>query len=78
MTTLLNVQSSPNIVNSASRAVSQTFIESYIADNPDTDVIDVDLIKSQPSHVGTEHLGAFFTPPANQALGSGRCGFGCL
>jgi FMN-dependent NADH-azoreductase len=60
---LLNVQSSPNFHSSGSRAVSKAFVEAFAAKHPDFEVIDVDLVKDPPKHVGREHLRAFFMPP---------------
>lgn len=63
MPTILNVQSSPNMVSSASRAVSKSYIDKYVASHPGTDVIDLDLVSEPPSHIGPFHLQAFFAPP---------------
>src|SRR6187402_112971 len=63
MIRLLNVQSSPNVVNSASRSASKVFVDQYVMSHPDTVVTDLDLVANPPSHIGTEHLGAFFAPP---------------
>lgn len=63
MTTLLNVQSSPNLESSASRSASRVFVSSYLAGHPGTQVIDLDLVLSPPSHISSDHLGAFFAPP---------------
>lgn len=63
MPVLLNVQSSPNLETSASRAVSKAFVEKYLAANAETKIIDVDLVRDPPPHLGVDHLGAFFAPP---------------
>ena len=63
MTTLLNIQTSPNIHASVSRAVSKKFVDDYLAANPGTTVIDHDLALSPPSHFGPSHLQAFFASP---------------
>jgi FMN-dependent NADH-azoreductase len=63
MVTLLNVQSSPNLSSSVSREVSGSFIEAYVASHPGVAVDDLDLAVNQPSHVGADHLGAFFALP---------------
>ncbi len=63
MVRLLNVQSSPNLKSSASRSASKAYIERYVAAYPGTVVTDLDLVLNPPSHLGTEHLGAFFAPP---------------
>ena len=65
--TLLNVQSSPTLTASASRAVSKAFVEKYAADHAGTKVIDVDLVLNLPAHINTDHLGAFFAPPEAHA-----------
>jgi len=59
---ILSVQSSPNIEGSASRAVSRAFIDRYVEKHPDSTVVELDLIKTPPSHFNTDHLGAFFAP----------------
>ncbi len=69
MPTILNVQSSPNLATSGSRAVSSAFIEAYVANHPDTKVIDLDLVTHPPSHLGVDHLGAFFAPPESHTPG---------
>jgi FMN-dependent NADH-azoreductase len=63
MPTLLNVQSSPNLMSSGSRAVSKAFVDKYVANNPGTKVVDLDLVLNPPKHIGPDHLRAFFTPP---------------
>jgi FMN-dependent NADH-azoreductase len=63
MPMLLNIQSSPNLTSSASRAASQAFIDRYVALHPDVMVVDIDLVLNPPVHIGTDHLGAFFAPP---------------
>lgn len=63
MATLLNIQSSPNIETSASRAVSKVFVESYVSLHPGTSVIELDLVASPPDHLNQHHVGAFFAPP---------------
>lgn len=60
MPTLLNVQSSPNLESSASREVSQAFVQEYVQRNPGTTVVEVDLVRNPPPHLGVDHLGAFF------------------
>ena len=62
MPILLNIQSSPNMISSASRAVSKVFIENYVATHADTKVVDLDLVRDPPSHFGPNHLRAFFAP----------------
>ncbi len=62
MRTLLNIQSSPNMISSASRAVSKVFIDRYITSHSGTEVVDLDLVQNAPSHFGPSHLRAFFTP----------------
>ena len=62
MPVILNVQSSPNMISSASRAVSKAFIDRYVASHPDMKVVDLDLVQNSPSHFGPSHLRAFFTP----------------
>ena len=62
MPILLNIQSSPNMISSASRAVSNAFVEKYVASHPDTKVVDLDLVRDPPSHFGPNHLRAFFAP----------------
>ena len=63
MPTILNVQSSPNLYTSASRAVSKAFVDTYLSRHPGTNVIDLDLAVTPPPHFGPDHLRAFFTPP---------------
>lgn len=63
MLKLLNVQSSPNLAGSASRATSQTYIDKYREAHPGTVVEELDLAVSPPGHIGADHLGAFFAPP---------------
>lgn len=63
MTKILNVQSSPNLQGSASRAISAAFIESLIAANSNATVETLDLATNPPSHYSPSHLGAFFGPP---------------
>lgn len=63
MPSLLNVQSSPNLYSSGSRAVSKAFVEAFLRRFPSFEVIEVDLTKDPPKHVGPEHLRAFFMPP---------------
>lgn len=63
MPVLLNVQSSPNLELSASRSMSRVFVGSYLAANPGSRVIDLDLVRDPPSHICPDHLGAFFAPP---------------
>jgi FMN-dependent NADH-azoreductase len=60
---LLNIQSSPNFYSSGSRAVSKAFVEAFSTKRPDFEIVDVDLVKDPPKHVGPEHLRAFFMPP---------------
>ncbi|MAB68637.1 MAG: FMN-dependent NADH-azoreductase [Oceanicaulis sp.] len=72
MAVLLNVQSSPDLEKSASRAVSKAFIDRYVAAHPDTKVVDLDLVATPPTHFGPTHLRAFFATgdepePENQA-----------
>ena len=62
MVMLLNIQSSPNMISSASRAVSQVFVDNFVAAHPDTKVVDLDLVSNPPTHFGPHHLRAFFTP----------------
>jgi len=62
MPTILNVQSSPNLNSSASRAVSQSFIDAYLTSHPGTEVINIDLATNPPAHIGPDHLLAFFAP----------------
>ena len=64
MPTILNVQSSPNLTASASRAVSKSFVDAYLASHPGTQVVDVDLATNPPAHIGPDHMLAFFAPPA--------------
>jgi FMN-dependent NADH-azoreductase len=63
MPTLLNVQSSPNAHSSGSRAVSKAFVDAFVAAHPGTTVVDLDLSANPPTHIGPDHLRAFFTPP---------------
>lgn len=63
MTMLLNIQSSPNLVSSASREVSRKFIERYADNHPGLEVVELDLVTNPPAHFGADHLGAFFAPP---------------
>jgi len=63
MTTLLNIQSSPNLASSASRAASKVFLDKYVANHPGTKVVDLDLAVNPPPHLGVHHLGAYFAPP---------------
>lgn len=63
MPTILNVQSSPNLWASGSRAVSKAYIDAYVGAHPGTTVIDVDLVANPPPHFGPDHLRGFFTPP---------------
>jgi FMN-dependent NADH-azoreductase len=63
MTTLLNIQSSPNLASSASRAASKVFLEKYLANHPGAKVVDLDLAVNPPPHLGVHHLGAYFAPP---------------
>lgn len=63
MPVVLNIQSSPNIAGSTSRQVSQAIVDRYQAQYPDLTVTNVDLVLNPPSHLGTDHLGAFFAPP---------------
>jgi FMN-dependent NADH-azoreductase len=63
MTVLLNIQSSPNLASSGSRAASKVFLEKYLANHPGTTVVDLDLVANPPPHVGVHHLGAYFGPP---------------
>jgi FMN-dependent NADH-azoreductase len=63
MAKLLNVQSSPNLMSSASRAASKIFVETFLEADPDGVVTDVDLVRNPPPHIGADHLGAFFAPP---------------
>ncbi len=63
MPTILSIQSSPNMISSASRAVSKSYIDKYVASRPNTEVVDLDLVSSPPSHIGPHHLQAFFSPP---------------
>ena len=53
MPTLLNIQSSPNLFSSGSRAVSKAFVDNYVAAHPGTKVIDLDLVLDPPPHFGT-------------------------
>lgn len=70
MPTILNIQSSPNLTSSASRAVSKSFIDAYLASHPDTAVIDLDLVTNPPAHIGPDHVLAFFAPPEAHGPGS--------
>ena len=67
MPMLLNIQSSPNMVSSASRAVSKAFVDKFVALNSGTEVVDLDLVQDVPSHFGPSHLRAFFTPAEEHA-----------
>lgn len=72
MSKILNVQSSPDLANSASRAVSKAFIDRYQAARPNTTVDNLDLVATPPTHFGPSHLRAFFATgdepePENQA-----------
>lgn len=62
MPKLLNIQSSPNLYNSGSRAVSKAFVEAFLAKHPDYELDEVDLVSHPPKHVGPAHLRAFFMP----------------
>ena len=63
MPTILNIQSSPNLFSSSSRAVSKAFVDRYLAEHPGSNVIDLDLAVTPPPHFSPDHLRAFFTPP---------------
>lgn len=72
MTTLLNVQSSPDTQNSASRIVSSAFVDRYLTHEPGAVVDTLDLVATPPTHFGPSHLRAFFATgddlePENQA-----------
>jgi FMN-dependent NADH-azoreductase len=64
MAVLLNVQSSPNLSGSGSRAVSRAFVERFVSVDPDAEVIDLDLAQAPLAPINEHHLGAFFAPPA--------------
>ena len=63
MPRILNVQSSLNIESSASRSASKVYIDRYVAANPDSVVVDLDLVANPPSHLSTHHLAGLFGPP---------------
>lgn len=63
MSRILNIQSSPYMERSASRSVSKAYIDRYVAANPDSVVVDLDLVANPPAHLGTHHMTGLFRPP---------------
>jgi FMN-dependent NADH-azoreductase len=63
MTRILNVQSSPYLEKSASRSVSKSYLDRYIAAQPDTVIVDLDLVANPPAHLGPHHMTGLFKPP---------------
>lgn len=62
MPRLLNIQSSPNLISSASRAISKAFVEKYMSSHPNTELVDLDLAQNPPAHFGPDHFKAHSAP----------------
>ncbi len=62
MIKLLHVQSSPNLVNSVSRQLSDEFVERWVSSHPQTEVETLDLVRDPVPHWGPEAIKGFMTP----------------
>lgn len=65
MPTLLHLNSSP-LASSISRELTNEFVNTWTAANPDGTVIQRDLTLSPPSHIDAQWIGANFTPAADR------------
>ena len=63
MATLLVVESSPRGEQSMSRGLTQQFVADWMKNNPDGQVVERDLMKTNLPFVTMPWLGAYFTPP---------------
>ncbi len=62
MRTLLVVEASPRGEQSISRGLSQRFVEEWKKNNPDGQVVERDLMKTELPFVNLPWLAAYFTP----------------
>jgi FMN-dependent NADH-azoreductase len=62
MTTLLHVQSSPNLVNSITRTLSDEFVATWLESHPEFAVETLDLARDPVPHWGPEAIRGFMTP----------------
>ena len=62
MIKLLHVQSSPNLVNSVTRVLSDEFVAKWVGSHPETHVDTLDLALSPVPHWGPDAIKGFMSP----------------
>jgi FMN-dependent NADH-azoreductase len=63
MPRLLHIQSSPNPMSSVSRSLTDTFVETWLANHAGFEVDTLDLVAEPLPHFGPDALGGIFGPP---------------
>jgi FMN-dependent NADH-azoreductase len=63
MPKLLHVQSSPNVMESVTRRLSQQFVDTWVESHDGFEVDTVDLALDPLPHLGPNELGGLFAPP---------------
>lgn len=63
MPRLLHVQSSPNVMSSVTRQLSEKFVETWTASHAGFEVDTLDLVADPLPHFGPLALGGIFAPP---------------
>jgi len=58
MPRLLHVQSSPNLATSSTRALSEKFVQTWVANHANTEVETLDVVANPIPHFGPEIMGA--------------------
>lgn len=65
MSKLLHIQSSPNLMTSVTRRLSETFVARWCETHDKVDVETLDLGANPLPHFGTANMAAMVTPPEN-------------
>ncbi len=63
MPTLLHIQSSPNVLSSKTRELSNTFVETWCESHENVDVELLDLVLDPLPHFGPDALAGIYAPP---------------
>ena len=63
MPRLLHVQSSPNVMTSVSRKLSQKFVDIWSSSHAGFEIDMLDLVADPLPHLGPEGIGGLFAPP---------------
>jgi len=63
MPTLLHIQTSPNVMASKSRVLSDRFVEKWVETHENVEVETLDLVLDPLPHFGPDALGNMFAPP---------------